>query len=226
VQECGLNVDDELSYKRNLEHITLARILLAQARAEYDHESMSRALTLLERLLKAARRAKWIGKVIEISVLQAVAFMIKGDEQKALSSLYQSLILAEPEGYVRIFLDEGELLTFLLKALIEAHMSYANRMPSRIFAYANTLLEASQFDETGQCTVVPYPVSVHSVEPLTDREIEILNHICNGLSNREIAERLVISVNTVAFHTKNIYSKLKVNSRIKALVRAKDLGLL
>ena len=106
-REQGLSVDDELSYLREFEHITLARILLSQYKRQCNADSLHEAIGLLERLLKAAEEGGRMGSVIEILVLQALAHQMQGDIPAALVSLERALTLAEPEGYVRIFLDEG-----------------------------------------------------------------------------------------------------------------------
>ena len=115
-REQGLSVDDDLSYLREFEHITLARVLLARHQDERAEHSLHQATQLLERLLLAAEEGERTGRVIEILVLQALARQRRGDIPAALACLQRALVLAEPEGYVRIFIDEGPPMASLLKA--------------------------------------------------------------------------------------------------------------
>jgi len=117
VREQGLSVENELSYLREFDHITLARVLLARYQSERADRSILEAMGLLERLLKAAEEGRRVGSVIEILVLQAIAYHAQGDLSAALLPLQHALALAEPEGYVRMFLDEGPPMAQLLLKL-------------------------------------------------------------------------------------------------------------
>jgi LuxR family maltose regulon positive regulatory protein len=204
-QERGLSANDELSYARETEYITLARVLLAQGQA-------GEALGLLARLLEAAQAAERMGSVIEILALQALTFEAQGDVDRALSALEQALCLAEPEGYIRTFVDEGPSMALLLQQSLSQGI-----VPS----YASQLLLALR-ETTGLASPAAQPL----VEPLSERELEVLRLVAAGLSNREIAEELYLSINTVKAHTKNIYSKLNVRGRMQAADRARELDLL
>ncbi|MEP7016391.1 MAG: helix-turn-helix transcriptional regulator, partial [Actinomycetota bacterium] len=116
-RERGLSVDDELSYLREFEHITLARVLLAQHAEDRAERSLHEATRLLERLLPAAEEGARTGRVIEILVLQALAHQVRGDVPAALASVKRALTLSEPEGYVRVFVDEGLPMASLLRAV-------------------------------------------------------------------------------------------------------------
>jgi LuxR family maltose regulon positive regulatory protein len=212
-------VDDEFSYIRELEHISLARVLVALGREQPAGSYTDNALKLLARLLDAAETGGWMGKAVEILVLQALAFQVKGEEEKALAALEKALSLAEPEGYVRTFVDEGAPMTALL------HKAAARGIAPN---YANKLLAAHG---AGEHEIAPPPLlpsapSPLPLEPLSDRELEVLRWLNTDLSAPEIAAELVVSVNTVRTHIKHIYSKLDAHSRYEAVERAKELGLL
>jgi LuxR family maltose regulon positive regulatory protein len=167
------------------------------------------APTLLAQLLQAARAAGRMGSAIKILALQALAFQAQGDHGQALSALKQVLALAEPEGYMRTFVDEGPPMAKLLRHALSQGIA-----PS----YVARLLAA--FGETTEPTAQPL------VEPLSERELEVLRLVAAGLSNREIAQELVIAVSTVKSHTNHIYGKLGVKNRTQAAAWAKELNLL
>jgi LuxR family maltose regulon positive regulatory protein len=210
-REQGLSPGDDLSYLREFEHITLARMLLARSGAERAEDSAHDAARLLERLLLAADEGGRTGHVIEILVLQALAHQALGDIPAALACLERALTLAEPEGYVRVFTDEGPPMTSLLRAA-------AKQGTTR--NYARRLLAA--LSETGQ----DRPVSQALIDPLSERELDVLRLLGTELDGPAIARELVVSLNTVRTHTKNIYAKLAVTSRRAAVRRAAELGLL
>jgi len=192
----------ETEYLREFEDLTLARVLLALGqRAEI--------LALLDARLVQAKNAGRMSAVIDIQALRALAL---SDPDASLDALQQALNLAEPEGYVRLFLDAGEPMQAWLK-----------RAAARGIApqYVGRLLAA--FDPSRQAaSKTPQPL----IEPLTDRELEVLHLLAEDLSNREIGERLFISLPTVKSHTRNIYGKLGVNDRGEAVTRAQALGIL
>jgi LuxR family maltose regulon positive regulatory protein len=205
--EQGLSTDDDLSYLREFEHITLARMLLAQ-RAEPD---VHQAARLLECLLVAAEEGERTGRVIEILVLQALARQRLGDIPAALACLERAVTLAEPEGYVRVFADEGPPVASLLKALAKQEIARN---------YVRRLLAA--VGETGH----DRPVKQALIEPLSERELDVLRLLGSELDGPAIARELTVSLNTMRTHTKNIYAKLAVTSRRAAVRRAAELGLL
>jgi LuxR family maltose regulon positive regulatory protein len=206
----GLSVADDLSYLREFEHITLARVLLAHATSERADRSLREALGLLERLLHAAEAGERTGSVIEILVLQALAHQVHGDIPAALVPLSRALTLAEPEGYVRIFVDEGAPMAVLLEAAAKHGIA-----PS----YVRRLLAA--LGQAAASTPVKQPLS----EPLSVRELEVLRLLRTELTGPEIARALVVSLHTVRTHTNNIYIKLGMNNRRAAVRRAEELGL-
>jgi ATP/maltotriose-dependent transcriptional regulator MalT len=216
----GLSVENELSYLREFDHITLARVLLARYQSDREDGSISGVVGLLERLLKAAEAGGRNGSVIEILVLQAIAYHSQGDIPTALKPLQQALMLAEPEGYVRMFLDEGSSMLQLLR-----EASAREIMPD----YTNKLLaafEKEQLMSAGESLLPTPPASQPLIEPISQRELEVLQLLKTELSGPEIAHELVISLSTVRTHTKSIYSKLNVNNRRAAVKRAEELRLI
>ncbi len=180
--------------------------------------SDNEAMGLLGRLLGAAEEGGRMGSVIEILVLQALAHEAQGDLTPALVSLERALTLAEPEGYVRIFVDEGPPMTHLLNESLNRDTA-----PD----YVRQLLGAFSDDEQKQADSVQEKAPESKwVESLSEREIEVLQLIAAGHKYQKVAERLFISLNTVRHHTKNIYSKLEVNNRTQAIKKANDLNLL
>ena len=209
-REQGLSADDDLSYLREFEHITLARVLLARYQDERAERSLHEATRLLERLLAAAEEGSRTGRVIEILVLRALAHQTLGDIPAALACLERALTLAEPEGYVRVFIDEGPPMAALLRAAAKQETGRN---------YVRRLLAAVTETEDGS------PVRQDLIEPLSERELEVLRLLGTDLDGPDIARELMVSLNTVRTHTKHIYAKLAVTSRRAAVRRAAELGL-
>jgi LuxR family maltose regulon positive regulatory protein len=211
VRERCLSADDDLTYLREFEHITLARVLVARYRSDRAERPIHQAVGLLERLLRAAQEGGRTGSAIEILLLQALAHEAQGDVSRALVPLERALALAEPEGYVRIFVDEGPPMEALLREAAK-HGPTTN--------YVRRLQAAFGKAAGGR------PVTQPLFEPLTERELEVLGLLRTELNGPEIARELVVSLNTMRTHTKNIYSKLGVNNREAAVRRAEELDLL
>jgi LuxR family maltose regulon positive regulatory protein len=174
-------------------------------------------MKLLERLLKDAEEGGRKGCAIEILMLQALAYHIQGNLPAALLPLQRVLELAESEGYVRMFLDEGKNMMQLLR-----EASANNIMPD----YSDKLLEsfkAEQREGKGQPDKAP---AQPLIEPLSQRELEVLRLIAQGLSNQEICERLFLALDTVKGHNRRIFDKLQVQRRTEAIARARELGLI
>ena len=208
-REIGLSANDELTYVREYEHTTLARLLVAEATAAPD---LVPALELLERLVAAAEAGQRDGSRLEILVVQALARQAVGDLPAAFVALDAAVEIAEPEGYVRVFLDEGPAMVRLLKGAARR-----SRAPN----YLNELVSA-----TGGAVADRPPAQRGLVEPLSERELEVLRLLRSDLDGPDIANELVVSLNTLRTHTKNIYAKLGANSRRAAVRRAEELGLL
>ena len=209
-REQGLSVDDDLSYLREFEHITLARMLLARYQGERAEHSVHEATRLLERLLLAAEEGGRTGRVIEILVLQALAHQTPGDIPAALACLERAVTLAEPEGYVRVFADEGPPMASLLRAA--AKQGIARNYVRRLLAAVS---------ETGQDS----PIRQALIDPLSERELDVLRLLGTELDGPAIARELMVSLNTVRTHTKHIYAKLAVTNRRAAVRRAAELDL-
>lgn len=216
-QDRNLKSTDDPDYPSELEYITLARLLLAQGK----HEE---AANLLARLLDAAEAGGRRRTVIELLVLQALVLRAQNEEPGALAALQRALTLAEPEGYIRTFADEGEPMADLLRRLLKAWRK--KRKDDVPLEYVGKLLEA-----LGARAAVPAGTDLReaaglALDPITGRELEVLRLLDSELSNREIAARLYVSLDTVKSHTKHLYAKLGVHTRHQAVARARDLDLL
>jgi LuxR family maltose regulon positive regulatory protein len=209
VQVSGLRNDDSLSFQYLFRYIVLARVLIAQG--VFDE-----AAGLLSRLLEVAETARAMGCMIEILILQALALQAQGKIDHALTSLERALVFAEPEGYVRTFIDEGSSMGKLLQQ---------TTAPGVAVGYVGKLLTALK-KETKSKRQLGEGFSASIVEPLSERELEVLRLLQTHLSSTGIAEELTISANTVRTHIKNIYSKLNVHNRQDALQRAQELELI
>ncbi|MGI8484654.1 MAG: LuxR C-terminal-related transcriptional regulator [Thermomicrobiales bacterium] len=220
VREQGLSADDDLSYIREYEHITLARVLLARHANERDDRIIHEAIGLLERLRYAAERGDRTGSVIEILVLLGLAHQTRGNIPAALVQLERALTLAEPEGFIRLFVDEGAPMARLLTEAATRGM-----MPD----YTRSLLAAfGDLVPAGDAnpSLPPAGLAQSLLEPLSHRELEVLHLIAQGLSNNEIGERLFLALSTVKGHNRMIFDKLDVQRRTEAVARARELGLL
>lgn len=219
-REQKLSVEDELHHVREFEHITLARVLLAQHKSEHSEQSLREAMGVLERLLLAAEEGGRMGSAIEILVLLALAHQRAGDIPAAIASLERALTLAEPEGYVRMFLDEGAPMAKLLGEAAGRGIGAG---------YTGKLLAAFQAErqkDTDEAPLPSIPTPQALIEPLTEREIEILRLFKTELSGPEIADKLAIALSTLRTHTKNIFGKLDVTNRRAAVQRAVELNLI
>jgi len=211
VQANDLNIEGELELHREVEYLILARVFIAQNRFE-------QALSLLGRLHQIVQAIGKMQSVLETLILQAMALSVQGHTEQALIKLEQALAIGEPENYVRIFVDEGPPMARLL---YEAVTRGGAPDYSRRLLAAFPVAEPEQADPSK----AQAPKS-ELVEPLSDRELEVLQLIAEGLTNQEIADRLFLSLNTVKVHTRNIYGKLGVNSRTQAVARARAWGIL
>ncbi len=204
---------------RKYEHLVLARLRLAQHRPDD-------ALGLLEPLLSLAEDQGRGAMAVETLLLMALAARQQGNATRAASLLERALARAEPEGHVRIFADEGPPMAALLAEGLEERQERRE--------YAERLLAAFAKCEPADATCrsvpsAPPTASVASfplLEPLSERELEVLRLVAEGLANKEIARRLCLSLHTVKWHTANIYGKLAVGSRTEAVARGRALGIL
>jgi LuxR family maltose regulon positive regulatory protein len=211
---------DPIDLAHLLDYTVLARVRLAAGESD-------RALRLLGRLYQLAEAAGHGRRVIEILILTARAWQAKGEHARALEVLHRAIELAEPEGYVRAFVDEGETIRLLIldfRFWIKTQASPS----AHLLAYADRLLACFEpVVEQSPPTIQNRQSKVqNSLNPLSEREIEVLRLIAAGRSNEEIAKRLIISLGTVKAHTSNIYRKLDVRGRAQAVVKARELHLL
>jgi LuxR family maltose regulon positive regulatory protein len=220
----GLSPDDPVASHpgwREVEYLSLARVLSAQGR-------YAEALSLLDLLMQSAQAEERHGSAIAIFASQALVNQAQRNRARALQCLERALALAEPEGYVRTFLDEGEPMRLLIHNLRAA---ITRRAPAdlRLLAYIDRLLQAfagadlapPPYASSGQ-----QPSNGRLVDSLSERELEVLRLIQAGYNNQEIAEQLVIAVSTVKTHLNNLYGKFGVHSRTQAVAIARDLGFL
>jgi LuxR family maltose regulon positive regulatory protein len=206
--ERGLSLADEVSYLHEFEHLTLARLEIANPLVN----------ALLARLLQAAEAQKRRGSALDILLVQALAHEAQGNRPQALAALKRALSLAEPEGYVRIFVDEGEAMRLLIE-------KQSRNRDHPLSGYADKLLAAF-----AQPVAAPKSAIIHQksdmIEPLSERELEVLKLLRSELSGPEIAQQLIVSLNTLRTHTNHIFNKLGVNNRRAAVLRAEELDLL
>jgi LuxR family transcriptional regulator, maltose regulon positive regulatory protein len=218
-------------------------VLIARSKADRADGDLHAAVGLLARLLQAAEAGGRNGSVIEILILQSLAHQAQGKLSRALTSLERALGLAEPEGYIRIFVDEGEAMRSLLRMLIEKQArnrdhplsGYTDKLlaaftqpvaaPKGAAPKGAALVSAIIPPKSGRIEPEVQPAKDRLVEPLSERELEVLRLLRSELSGPEIAGQLIVSLNTLRTHTKNIFNKLGVNSRRAAVRRAEELDL-
>ena len=191
--------------------LSRARVLLAQG-------DPSAALAVLKPLRRQMEARGWQDERLKVMVLQAVAHHAHGEKDEAVQLLSDALALAEPEGFIRLFVDEGEPMRM---ALSDVRLSIQKQLRGQghgLLGYVDKLLAAF-----AQSTVMP---QLKMAEPLSQRELEVLRLVAQGLSNQEIGERLFLALDTVKGHNRSIFGKLQVQRRTEAIARARELGLL
>lgn len=231
-QASGLNpTNPPVTYLYEVDCLTLARLLIAQS-------NLDTAESLLFRLQQAAASARRGGSLIEILILQAITFAAQKRSEEAFAALERALTLAEPEGYIRTFVDEGEPMRKVIgnwRSEADRHKDLTE-VQTRLMAYSDKLLTAFSGGVPQLAIIAKHPFGTNQpanspilqsslVDPLSTRELEVLRLIAEGLSNLAIAQRLFLSTGTVKVHLKHIYGKLDVNSRTQAVARLHELNL-
>lgn len=219
MEESRLDITDlDISYLHEAEYFTIALVMIARART---HE----ALRLLERLLELAEIGERKDSMIKILAIQALAFYTNNELPRALTVLGRALSLAEPESYMRVFIDEGEPMRSMITDLRSRITDRSNKS-LLLLSYVDQLLAGFPNRNPGEITPKNHPYGNEEIpEHLSNRELAVLHLIASGASNAEIAQTLIIALSTVKRHTGNLYGKLGVRSRTQAIARAKELGL-
>ena len=218
-QEIGLGSGDDADYLRELGHLVLAQLLLTQGKP-------GEALALLDRLHTAAVDQKRTGSVIEVGALRALALSATGDEAAAVRSLSETLSLACPQGYVRVFADKGPPMAALLARLVAAKRAgdaAGARVPLGCLARLQHALDADHSNADGAKRVIAVS---GLVDQLTSRELEVMEMLAAGKPNQAIARELVVTVDTVKKHVSHVLGKLGAANRTEAVARARALGLI
>ncbi len=221
LDETGVPGINPWGQAQHVVHLTWARVQIARTRLEAADRKgpiLQPVLAYLQRRLDEAEARELAGRAIELTVLQALALEAEGDTTRAMDALERVLTLAEPEGFIRIFVDEGPPMARLLYEALARGIA-----PE----YTRRLLAAFPMPEPEQAGP-PNKQAPESdlLEPLSDRELEVLQLIAEGLTNPEIASRLFLSLHTVKTHARNIYGKLGAHNRTQAVARARALGIL
>lgn len=226
--EQGLSVEGDITYLREFDYIMLARLLIVQYHSKGNERYLTDAITLLARLLSDAEENNRTGSVIEIMMLQALAYEAQQEMPSAIAALDSALRLAAPEGYVYLFVNEGASMERLLN--MASGQGIAPQYVQQLLAKFGKVSEPKPTHIPTPNAVVDIGVDIgivpDMVETLTKRELEILELIAQGLSNREICDRLFLAINTVKGHNRRIFGKLQVQRRTEAVAKARALNLL
>jgi LuxR family maltose regulon positive regulatory protein len=210
-QTNDLDVDGDYEHYREIEYLVLVRVLIAQERFEEAH-------SLVERICRIAQEIGKRQTEFEALILLSLICSAQSEIDQALGYLEKALSIGEPQGYIRIFVDEGPPMASLLYEALKREIApaYVQRLLAAfpVSESEEDISKKSQADQSGL------------IEPLSEREIEVLQFLAKGLTNQVVASRLFISLHTVKAHTRNIYSKLGVNNRTQAVDRARTLGIL
>lgn len=214
IEEAALAVDGDLPRDSQLEHLILAQVLIAQGKAHPDRHLLAKAIRLLDRISLVAEERGALPDQVQSQALKALACWHQGDRQQALAPLRLALSLAEPHGFVRTFLDAGEPMVQLLAWAAENGVAPG---------YVSCLLDQSRaLASTGSRP----PDRVIGANGLSQREIEVLRCVAEGLGTDEIAGRLCLSIHTVRDYIKSVLAKLDARNRVQAVERARTLNLL
>jgi LuxR family transcriptional regulator, maltose regulon positive regulatory protein len=224
VRERGLSADDELHYLNVFEHLILARVLVAEYQTQPVENLITQASGLLERLQKAAEAQHRTDSLIEILMALSLAYQVQMNFPLARAALVRALDLAQPEGYVRRFVDGGEPVRLLLLDIQSSIEKQPGGQSRSHRAYVDRIISA--FDRSTEKQSIGSPKNSGLIESLSERELEVLRLIAKGLTNTEISQRLVLALSTVKGHNLRIFGKLQAQNRTEAVARARELGLL
>jgi len=228
----SLAPDANLSHAAGLLYLSALRILIARFDAKRAPGGLEDGLALADRMIEASLRSRQLPSVIKTRLLKSLMYAVLGDRAQSFTEASQALELAEPEGFISIFLEEGQLIadifTMLLErgGLVESHRAYIQKILAAFSSPPPTEKALGASPVISPQPEKRSPETASLVEPLTQRELEVLRLIAAGASNQSIAEKLVITLSAVKKHTGNIYGKLNVSSRTQALARARQLHLL
>jgi LuxR family maltose regulon positive regulatory protein len=216
---CGLAPEEPVSFSREMEYGVLARVLLNQ--------KDPRVATVLARLLADAERCGRVGSVVELLALTSLAWHALGDRARAFADLARALALGEPEGYVRVFVDEAAPMAALLRRARVQGIApeYCGRLLAALGEPAGHRGAMPSTSDAARSTQARDDAPAAFIEPLTDREREVLRLLISGASNQEIAHTLTVTLGTVKQHVHRIFGKFGVRSRTQAILRAKTLSL-
>jgi LuxR family maltose regulon positive regulatory protein len=220
VQSRNLGVEDELCYSSTqrhpigseLDYLTFARILIAYGRTRASKSHLQDAMRLLSRLYEFTKAGGRTIRTMETLILQALAWQAWGDGERAIACLKQALEIPRQGDYIRLFVDEGQPMAQLLRQAASKNIYFND---------VNRLL--ATFGSVEANSLVPVQALI---EPLSDRELEVLQNLATGMSNQAIADQLFVSLAAVKWHARNIYGKLEVSNRTQAVARARELGIL
>jgi LuxR family maltose regulon positive regulatory protein len=197
---------------------------LTKALTLINQNDPSAALALLLPHRQKLEEKGWVDRLLDTLVLQALALHGQGETDPARQVLAEALTLAEPGGYIRLFVDEGERMRLLFLDFRSWIEKQSGDRPYTLQGYVDKILDAFSPSE-----VVPGSTTANQqsdlIEPLSQRELEVLQLICQGFSNQEICQRLFLALDTVKGHNRRIFEKLQVHSRTEAIARARELNL-
>ncbi|PKN98913.1 MAG: helix-turn-helix transcriptional regulator [Chloroflexi bacterium HGW-Chloroflexi-4] len=216
--EHSLSVEDDLSFMKEFEYITFARLLFEIGKNDQQVDSLEKAIRLLDRLLQEAEKGHRQRSIINILLLRALVFQSQKRETDALIQIESAICLAESEDYILIFINEGVSIQSLIEKLAKNPIHPFRSFILKLQAAFSKQNELQQPTNNRQKKDI--------LDPLSERELEVLKLLRSELSGPEIAQHLVVSLNTLRTHTKNIFSKLQVNTRRAAIRRAEELDLI
>ena len=199
-------------------------ILIFRARALIAQGNPSAALGILIPYIPQMEEKKWEDQRLRAMVLQALAHHLQGEKDPAVQVLTEALTLAEPGGFIRLFVDYGEPMRLLIVDFSLWIEKQSGDRAHPLTNYVHKILAAFAPSEAVPGSATNNPQS-ELIEPLSQRELEVLQLICQGLSNNEICERLFLALDTIKGHNRRIFEKLQVHRRTEAIARARELNL-